>query len=407
MGKPWEKWIPGVLNKTQIIQLCDNGLIKGLSSSAIGESSFDLCLSNEGYVMPEGSVKPYGHSYKFFVNKHKLASPLSRKDIYELTARNTYVFKLRESFGRPLADAGIYGQATAKSSVGRVDVLTRLIVDGMNTYEGFTPDALTTGDGNMYLEITPMTFNVKVKEGIPLSQLRLFYGDPDTAEIKGKEVCSTVFCGISKDDGSLSVDLSNDRIGGLDAAAFYAEPGSALDPVPLWKQKEADKPRPEKYWRLLTTTDNKKRIKIEKTRFYLLRSKEKISVPPGIAVYCRASDETIGEMRIHYAGFAHPWFGWEQKAGHRGTPLIFEVRGHDVDVSLADGERMANLQFFRMSEDCEQPEEVSYEDQTLQLSNFFGEWPEKLKLLEKGRVEPKEGNDNEDVIPTTRKLSNC
>ena len=144
-----------------------------------------------------------------------------------------------------------------------------------------------------------------------------------------------------------------------------------------------NKPDPCAYWRLSESTNG--RLIIKNERFYLLRSRELISVPAGIAVYCRASDETIGEMRIHYAGIVHPWFGLERKDGRKGTPLIFEVRGHQVDVSLADGERMANLTFYRMSEDAPQSvgslddEPTVYEQQTLQLSKFFGSWPEKLR----------------------------
>jgi dCTP deaminase len=158
--------------------------------------------------------------------------------------------------------------------------------------------------------------------------------------------------------------------------AFYAESQSGLEPIPLWDlDKGSEKPDPRKYWKSLPP-NNQSRIKIEKNRFHILRSREKISVPPGIAVYCRASDETIGEMRIHYAGFAHPWFGWERPDGEPGTPLIFELRGHDVDVSLADGEKMARLTFYRMSEDCKKPNDVSYNTQTLKLSDFFGNWPD-------------------------------
>jgi dCTP deaminase len=80
---------------------------------------------------------------------------------------------------------------------------------------------------------------------------------------------------------------------------------------------------------------------------------EHISLSGEIAVYCRAIDETIGEMRIHYAGFVHPLFGRERKDRKHGTPLIFEVRGHDVGVTLTDGEKMARLTFYRMSEACE------------------------------------------------------
>ena len=47
----------------------------------------------------------------------------------------TYIFKLNERLESGLSEIGVHGQATAKSSVGRVDVLTRLIVDGMVTYE--------------------------------------------------------------------------------------------------------------------------------------------------------------------------------------------------------------------------------------------------------------------------------
>jgi deoxycytidine triphosphate deaminase len=84
-------------------------------------------------------------------------------------------------------------------------------------------------------------------------------------------------------------------------------------------------------------------------------------------------------MRIHYAGFVHPLFGRERDDEKTGTPLIFEVRGHDVKVTLTDGEKMARLTFYRMSEDCERPkkrahrQQSGYENQTLKLSGFFSE----------------------------------
>ena len=56
--------------------------------------------------------------------------------------------------------------------------------------------------------------------------------------------------------------------------------------------------------------------------------------------------------------------------------MIFEVRGHQVDVTLGHGEKMANLIFYRMSKDCssEDNEQSAYGKQTLQLSKFFEEW---------------------------------
>ena len=61
----------------------------------------------------------------------------------------------------------------------------------------------------------------------------------------------------------------------------------------------------------------------------------------------------MGEIRIHYAGFVHPYFGFFLREWEKGTPLIFEVRGHQVPVSLADKEKMANLIFLSNVQDTE------------------------------------------------------
>jgi dCTP deaminase len=391
---PWKDWVPGVLNNVQLTNLCEKGLITGRSLAALKEatglSSIDLSLSDEGYELVDGAVKPVGpDAYDWFIKNHGLAKELEKSDPegYTLKSGKTYVFRLNENLDRRLADAGIYGQATAKSSVGRVDVLARLIVDGMDTYEGFDPEGLNRRCGNLYLEITPITFDVKVKADIKLSQLRLFYGKPENVEISGPEVFKTIFRGAGQRDGTLSVDLTNVKEGTLEVAAFCSHRGQSLEPIPLWKKDV--RPDPCKHWKFITAT-SAKRLKIEDTKFYILRSKETLAVPGGIAVYCRASDETIGEMRIHYAGFAHPLFGRERTDGRVGTPLIFEVRGHQVNVSLADGEKMANIILYRMSEDCSAPEKKDkpYEEQTLKLSDFFAKWPAKLKKTdEDGTVE--------------------
>ena len=399
MSRPWEKWIPGVLNKRQFEELISNDMIRSsahLKSEEI-ESAIDLTLADECYLMNSGSVKPMGARYKAFVTSQNYADRQSRsEECYELKAKYTYLFRVEERLGQRLAEGRIHGMATAKSSVGRVDVLARLIVDGMDRYECFDPDGLSKGNGEMYLEVTPMTFPVLAKPGTSLSQLRLFYGKPEAALVtNSEELHRTVLHGSGPYDGSLSVDLTPYSIRGLCVSAFCADYGEGeRNPVPLWKEKDENRrPRPEKYWRFVQPQGDK-RIKIERTNFYLLRSKELISVHPGVAVYCRASDETIGEMRIHYAGFAHPWFGWEREDGLEGTPLIFEVRGHDVDVSLADGEKMARLSFYRMSEVAEkptqQPGDQDYNKQRLELSKFFRAWSPKLRLDESGRVEPVE-----------------
>jgi len=399
-------------------QLLDEGFITYPSEKPkIGHSSMDLTLSDEAYQMTGGSVKPSQRSYSWFIKKHGLATqlPTPENGVFELKRRTTYVFRLQERLDAALYEGGIYGQATAKSSVGRVDVLARLIVDGMNAYESFDPRGMKNASGYMYLEITPITFNVKVKVNDSLSQLRLFYGAPDDVAIHAEELFQTVFRGSGHRDGSLSVNLEEAVIGDMKGTpckgvAFRSKKvgsGAIEESIPLWSPNKNDHlPSPIEFWDI-GITDHRKRLHIEDDRFYILRSKEKLYVPKGIAIYCRASDETMGEMRIHYAGFVHPFFGLYREDNTQGTPLIFEVRGHQVPVSLGHGEKLASLVFYRMSEDPEDltpaqqlKEAEGYGSQDLNLSNRFAEWPTHIKRNEDGSMEIMEGAQNGTVEAT-------
>jgi dCTP deaminase len=402
MPFPWEGWVPGALNKRQMEELLDGKFLTYSGSRPkLDHSSIDLSLADEAYVMTYGSVKPADAPYhEFITRKNKLAKrydPLPDGS-YKLERQHTYVFRLQETLEEPLRRATrFHGQATAKSTVGRVDVLARLIVDGMETYERFDPEGLAKGLGAMYLEVTPITFDVRVMPDHSLSQLRLFYGDPEDVIINSRILYSTVFLDAEHKNASLAVNLGEATVGDTKGApchgiAFRSKSRrDDWEPIPLWKVDQ--KPNPCRYWDL-EVADNFGRLNIKQDLFYILRSKEKLWVPKGVAIYCRASDETIGEMRIHYAGFVHPFFGQFREDEQKGTPLIFEVRGHQVPVSLADRERMANLIFYRMSEDPpdltqeEQEQEAKgYSSQDLKLSKFFADWPKNLKRNEDGSVE--------------------
>ncbi|MBL7994694.1 2'-deoxycytidine 5'-triphosphate deaminase [bacterium] len=387
--KPWIKWRPGVLSKRQVKDLVDSGYITNVNDiKCIDHSAMDLHLSNEGCIMLQGSVKPNGPRYAHFLEpNHGYAEKLipDNDGCYILRTNTTYVFKLVEEL-KGFRGSNIYGHATGKSTIGRVDVLVRLIVDGMDCYDSFNHDK---AEGDLFLEITPITFDIRVKAGIALTQLRFIFG-PDELSIITKE--QLYLYGnepklISQNQNneetdSLSVDLSQDEVGNSAASAFRSKPDASKPPIDLWEIGKFD---PKEYWDLVSC-DKEERIKIEKNSFYILRSKERIQLPGSIAVYCKAMDETIGEMRIHYAGFVHPFFGSNKDDDIKGTPLIFEVRGHNVDVSLSDNEKMAKLIFYRMSEDAEldkkepisvkktQAKTKDYQYQSLTLSKIFGNW---------------------------------
>jgi dCTP deaminase len=153
---------------------------------------------------------------------------------------------------------------------------------------------------------------------------------------------------------------------------------------------ESQKYPQKQFWdfKLSGERNSLKSIQIERDQFDILRSKERISLPGGVCIYCKAMDETLGEMRIHYAGFVHPFFGFKRTDERKGTPLIFEVRGHNVPVLLTHGEILARLFIYRMSENVNEEKydeqlkrsvgaKTNYNDQELKLSNLFQEhWSE-------------------------------
>jgi hypothetical protein len=101
-----------------------------------------------------------------------------------------------------------------------------------------------------------------------------------------------------------------------------------------------------------------------------------LHIPYAVAVEVIAISERIGDIRIHYAGFAHPKFGRHKSKVKKGTPLIFEVRATDMNTKLFDGSLLARIQLFRMSTKTEvKPSE--YDEQELKLSGYFRNWPKK------------------------------
>jgi len=104
-----------------------------------------------------------------------------------------------------------------------------------------------------------------------------------------------------------------------------------------------------------------------------MKSKERLSLPCDVAVEVIAISERIGDIRIHYAGFAHPGFGQHGNTNKPGTPLIFEVRATDMPTRLYDKSLLARIQLFRMSEKTD-PAKSDYDQQELKLSSVSAEW---------------------------------
>jgi len=182
--------LPGVLSTKQIIELSKSGHILGIPDSYVqkydNESALDLHLGNVIYSM-KGSYKGTNEApYLPILQKFGNIESLNTTGI-KLETGKTYVIPLMESIKLAKSTA-LYGIATGKSSIGRLDVLCRLISDYSNSYDQL-PDVEAHKrfddniEINLYVEITPLTFAIKVYPGISMNQIRLFKGKPEYSEI--------------------------------------------------------------------------------------------------------------------------------------------------------------------------------------------------------------------------------
>jgi dCTP deaminase len=365
---------PGVLNQEQILSLKGH-VIEHLENEDVDLSAFDLRLSQQGWEM-NASVKGSKHTSVDKITREHSKCVLPNGGPWTLETGKTYIFGLRQYIKFP-ENSKIFGQATGKSSIGRLDVLTRLMVDNCSSFDTIEDDCY---NGSLYLEVTPITFPIQVKEGDALSQLRLFRGKPHLSELKG-EVLPLYGPMILSEDGEpkvedmrteLTVDLRPDD-NGICAFITKEKGETKNNNLPIDLTKGSDSHDPKDFWTGVGPMDGT--LGIEPERFYILRSRERFRLPPDVAVYCQAISETLGELRIHYAGFVHPGFGFERK---QGTPVIFEVRGHNVKVLLQHGETLAHIKFYAMSKACSTTcltrKKSGYEGQELKLSKYFKDW---------------------------------
>ena len=348
--------IAGVLSSQEILELIHKNVItseNGIEKDLIQPASIDLRLGIKAWRVPASFLPGKGNKVSSRL-KDLAMHEFSLIDGAVLECGCVYIVKLLENVS--LTD-NLTGIANPKSSTGRLDVFTRLIVDGAMEFE----EVPAGYQGPLYAEISPRTFSVLVRTGSRLNQLRLRRGQSFTSDKEMEILQEHVGLVRNQDNINLpdkiknGVPLSVDLVGENGLIGYKARKHSMLIDI--------DKPnhyKRELFWEKITVEDllyqggdyhnknNQGSLILSPDAFYILASKEYVSVPSKYAAEMRAYDTKVGEFRAHYAGFFDPGFGLTE-LGASKTKAVLEVRSHDVPFLIEQDQTVCRLVYEPMA----------------------------------------------------------
>lgn len=326
----------GVLPDSEIRKLIDTGAIAAdpaIIPEQIQPASLDLRLGTTAYRLRASFLAGKGRRVEDRLPDFQMHQ-MDLTDGAVLERGCVYLVPLMERVTLP---AGLSAVANAKSSTGRLDLLTRLVADDGTEFDRLPENY----DGPLYAEICPRSFSVLVRPGMRLNQLRLRDGQAvlSDAELRDLNAREPLVGGDALIDQGLgfSVDLRPET---GDLVGYRARPHSGV--IDLDRIGEYDA---REFWDELRTSDG--RLILDPGAFYILVSRESVAIPADYAAEMAPYLAMVGEFRVHYAGFFDPGFGiGEAGTGARG---VLEVRCHEAPFVLEDGQVVGRLVYERMS----------------------------------------------------------
>ncbi len=282
-----------------------------------------------------------------------------------------YVVPLLEHLDLPESISAV---ANPKSSTGRLDIFTRLITDGGEVF-----DQVARGySGQLYAEISPRSFSVRIHKGSRLNQIRFRRWNSqqfnvtdfglDDRELRQRHDEKRLVDGeLQLRHGlMLRIALDGEELGAV--IGYRAQ--KHTDPIDI--DRIAAYPFRD-FWDPIAARQDKRLI-LDPGEFYILASKERLHIPPDLAAEMIPIDPSMGEFRVHYAGFFDPGFGFSPD-GVPGARGVLEVRSHEVPFILEDGQVIGRLMFEKMAEAPQvlygHAGSSNYQGQGLKLSKHF------------------------------------
>jgi dCTP deaminase len=353
----------GVLPNQSIETMLENGQIKTdipVVDGQVQPASLDLRLGTVAYRVRASFLAGHGNSVADRISQFQMHK-IDLTDGAVLEKGCVYVVPLMEQLALPDTLTAV---ANAKSSTGRLDLLTRTITDGGEEF-----DRIPAGyHGPLYAEICPKSFSVLVRPGQRLNQIRFRHGQAIVSDtsLNALHKIETLVSGMAHISEGLgfSVDLQPDT-GTL--VGYRAKPHTGV--IDLDKIGHYD---PAEFWEDVHSADG--RIILDPGAFYILVSREAVTIPPDYAAEMAPFLAMVGEFRVHYAGFFDPGFG-HSEAGGEGSRGVLEVRCHEAPFVLEHGQIVGRLVYEHMAA---RPTQLygagiasNYQGQGLKLSKHF------------------------------------
>ncbi|MEX1160701.1 MAG: 2'-deoxycytidine 5'-triphosphate deaminase [Balneolaceae bacterium] len=388
----------GILPVQKLKLLHELGIISSDSNYPIQENQFqpnsiDLRLGEVAYrvrcsFLPENEtvqdklekLEPYSVSLKegavleqncvyIIPLLEKLNLPTSTNSIQ----KGLFNGNLKEEEFRLSTEENLTAKANPKSSTGRLDVFTRVITDYSHRFEEITAGY----KGNLYLEVVPKSFSIKVRTGHRLNQLRVRHGfevlsDQDLLRIHASDPLL-----FDEDVKPVSMEKIKVKQGLFMSVHLKGKAGDVIGYKARKHNNYIDLEKVNHYeidefWEPIYARQSNQLI-LEPEAFYIFASKERIRIPAHLACEMMAYDTGSGELRTHYAGFFDSGFGGTIE--DKGARAVLEVRSHDVPFMIEDGQTLFSMQFEPNAElpDFIYGEEIesNYQGQELKLGKHF------------------------------------
>lgn len=368
-GKDLQPDTTGILPYQDIARLVGSGQINAaapVDDAQIQPASLDLRLGATAWRVRASFLPGKGTPVSAKIERmmmHRI--DLTQPTVFEKGC--VYIAELMETLQLP---ADISGKSNPKSSTGRLDIFTRLIADGGIEFES-VPEGY---QGKLYIEIVPRTFSVLAQQGARLNQMRFVRGTPPSNQKLDQlpSADSMVYTGndapmaaMISDGLWISVDLEG---GGGDFVGYRAKQHAPL--IDLARVSYYD---PMEFWEPLKSEAHRSLV-LNPDDFYILMSRERIRIPPEFAASMVPYDPSVGEFRIHYAGFFDPGFGYGNNDVN-GARAVLEVRSHEVPFLIEHGQGVGRLIYERL---LGKPDRLygvnigsNYQAQGLKLSKQF------------------------------------